>query len=318
MTTTNCSQNSLPRSGADKKNARLFSRKCSTYCYSVLTSVNGASSYHSDFISGSIPRSDCFCKIRCALYCPVLERYVEQAIRSKVALISGSGRGIGRAVALNLAKARFSVGLIGRTRAELEKVASECRDCGVEARIFPLDLRRTEQIPELVRQVADELGGITVLINNAGVWIEKDIRQARVEEWESSFDINLRSVFVLTKCAIPYLEKSEQAAIINISSTAAHRGYAGGTMYAATKHGLAGFSASLFEDLRELGIKVCEIAPGYVNTAMHQDDLALDPAKMLRPEDVAHAVNFVVGFPSTGCPTQITIVPQKSPKLSKK
>lgn len=230
------------------------------------------------------------------------------------AVITGASRGIGRAIALNLAEEHFSVGLIGRDLHELEEVAAACREFGVQARSYAVDLRHAEHIEDLMPQVVSDLGGITVLVNNAGVCIERDVREATLEEWDTTFAVNMRAVFAMTRAALPYLQQATSAAIINISSIADQRTYAGGTMYTASKHALAGFSGSLFQDVHEQGIKVSTISPGYVNTAMHENDPRLEPSRMLQPEDIAQAVRFVVNFPGNACPTEITIVPQRSPK----
>ena len=230
------------------------------------------------------------------------------------AVITGAGRGIGRAIALNLAEEHFSIGLVGRNEHELSEVAEACRQFRVRAECYAVDLSHVEAIQDLVPRIAADLNGITVLVNNAGICIERDIRQATLADWDATFNVNLRAVFALSKAALPFLEQEKGAAIINISSVAAERTYAEGTMYTASKHGLAGFSGSLFQDIHEQGIKVCSISPGYVNTAMHAGDEALNPEKMIQPADIAEAVRFVVNFPRNACPTEITILPQYSPK----
>ena len=89
-------------------------------------------------------------------------------------------------------------------------------------------------------------------------------------------------------------------------------------MYSSTKHGVRGFSGSLFEDVREAGIKVCNISPGYVNTEMHKGSSHLDAEKMIQPKDIAETVKFVIDFPENACPTEITILPQKSPRRDRR
>jgi 3-oxoacyl-[acyl-carrier protein] reductase len=235
-----------------------------------------------------------------------------------VALITGASRGIGEAIALDLAKENFAVGLAGRDEEKLKLVAEECRKLGVRAQYFVVDLEKAENMEALAQSVASQLGGINILVNNAGVWIEKNIREASLEEWDKTIDVNMRSVFALTKAVLPFLEKEKQAAIINIASVSSKSSYAGGTMYTASKHALLGFANSLFHDVREQGVKVCSILPGYVNTSMHSGDARLAPDLMIQPADVAKAVTFVVNFPENACPTEITILPQKSPRTDRK
>lgn len=234
----------------------------------------------------------------------------------RIALVTGAGSGIGKAIAEDLAREQFNIGLLGRDEIALQEVQKICESYGVTARCYPVDLRDANACDHVVEQMEQDFGGLTVLINNAGVWIEKDIEDASLEEWDQTFDVNVRALFALTKAALPLLKEAEQGVVINISSQAAHRSYAGGTLYAASKHAVQGFSNSLFQDVREHGIKVSAISPGYVNTRLHEDNDRLDETKMIQPEDIASAVRFVISFPESACPTEITIVPQHNPKQS--
>jgi NAD(P)-dependent dehydrogenase (short-subunit alcohol dehydrogenase family) len=107
--------------------------------------------------------------------------------------------------------------------------------------------------------------------------------------------------------------RDRRRAIINIASISGKMSFGGAAVYAASKHALVGFTGSLYEDVREAGIKVCAICPGFVNTGMASRNPDLDPSRMIQPEDVARAVLFVACFPETGCPTEIVIRPQRSP-----
>jgi NADP-dependent 3-hydroxy acid dehydrogenase YdfG len=234
------------------------------------------------------------------------------------AIVTGAGRGIGAAIAVELAEANFSIGLMGRDQGALELIAAECRAAGIEARCYRVDLRNGAETTETIERIAAELGGITVLVNNAGVFIERPIQAATIADWEETIDVNLSAVFTATKAALPYLLAADHGVVINIAAIASRVGYAEGSMYAASKHGLLGFSSSLLCDLREAGVKVSAILPGYVATDMHAGDPALDPKKMIQPHDIARAVRFIVDFPDTSCPTEITILPQRSPKILSK
>ena len=238
-------------------------------------------------------------------------------MKQRTAVISGASSGIGRELALDLARENFSLGLLGRDQERLREVQAACEKFGVKVEIVPVDLRQPEKITTIIDDLSKRLGGISVLVNNAGVSIEKHIDDATMEDWNTSLDVNLRAVFALTKAALPHLRESDGAAVINIASIASRRSYQGGTLYVPGKHGLLGFSNSLFEDLREEGIKVTAIMPGYVNTPMHANDTHLDPQKMIQPADISRAVRFVLEFTETACPTEITIYPQRSPKRRK-
>ena len=128
---------------------------------------------------------------------------------------------------------------------------------------------------------------------------------------ERIFEVNVFASMRATRYAAAHLKASGNGSVIFISSVAGHLSFAGSGVYCSSKHALNGLAGSVFEDLREFGVKVSSISPGYVNTSMPSGNL--DAHKMIQPEDIAHAVRFVMEFPSTGCPTEITILPQRSP-----
>ena len=133
-----------------------------------------------------------------------------------------------------------------------------------------------------------------------------------MQAWDRVIDINLRSLIHLTRHALPEIEKGPRGAIINIASISARMSHGGAGIYCATKHGVLGFAGSVFEDVRERGVKVSTICPGFVNTDMvSARDLVLE--KTIQPEDIARTVLFVLTFPDTGCPTEIVVRPQRSP-----
>ena len=119
----------------------------------------------------------------------------------------------------------------------------------------------------------------------------------------------------LTRHALPHIQKQSAGGIINIASVAGKMTHKKGGIYTATKHGVIGFTGSLYEDVRELNIKVCAICPGFVNTDMVRNT-KLDSSKMIQPEDIARTILFVLKFPDTGCPTEITVRPQQSPYIT--
>jgi len=166
-------------------------------------------------------------------------------------------------------------------------------------------------------QIWHKLNHLSVLINNAGIFAKGTIEKCDLAMWDQALNVNLRAVMTLCKCALPYIEKNEAGAIINIASIASKVFFAGGANYCATKSGVLGFSGALFEEIREKNIKVCAICPGYVNTAIISEQAPLDREKMIQPQDIAATVKFVLHLPDTICPTEITVRPQKSPYLPK-
>lgn len=227
---------------------------------------------------------------------------------SKAAIVTGAGRGIGRAIALRLASDGLDLALIGRNETHLAEVRAQCRDRSVRCEMFPFDLAQVPGIGALVEGVHRTFGRLDAVVNNAGVYAGGKGDGADLGAWDTALDINLRAVVHLNRYALPYIEQQGGGSIIHISSISGRMTHAGGGSYCATKHGLMGYSGSLFEDVREKGVKVCAICPGFVATDMPNAALGRD--RMIRPEAIADAVAFVMNFDASGCPTEIVIRPQ--------
>jgi len=232
-------------------------------------------------------------------------------IFKRVVVITGASRGIGKECAIKLAQPGTTLILMARKKEDLDLVAKECLALGANPHSLPIDLLK-DNLKEVLSNIKSQFGNIDILINNAGVWIEEPFEYGDMNAWDDALDVNLKSAIHLTRYCLD--DMPEGGSVIFIGSTASRKTYAGGTNYCAAKFGLLGFANSLFEDIRERGIKVCSILPGVVNTDMHKDDLSFTPEKMIQPEDVAATVQFVLSTPSNICPTEITLLPQKNPK----
>ena len=228
-------------------------------------------------------------------------------------VVTGAGRGIGRACALALAAPGVVMALMGRDASSLGKVASLCGEKGARVLCFPFDLADVESIDGRMEQVKAACGPIGVLVSNAGLWIEAPFCDGPLDLWDEALDVNLKAPMRLARSALEGM--GEGGAVVFIGSSASRRAYAGGTNYCAGKFGLLGFAGALFEDVRERGIKVCSVLPGVVDTDMHAGDPGLDPAKMIRPEDVASAVAWILSTPANVCPTEVALQPQRVPKV---
>ena len=234
-------------------------------------------------------------------------------LKNKVALVSGAGRGIGKAIAVALAKAGCRTVLTARTAAQLELVESELGANGAEALSITSDLTRDEEIYRLLAEAQRTYGPVDILINNAGWGKKSTIVRADLNDWDQTLRVNLRASMLLTKMVLPGMIERNSGAVINISSISGKSGEAGSSAYAASKFGLIGFTQSLYEEVREHGIKVSVILPGFVDTPMIPAVKQLDRSKMIRPEDVADAVLFVLNSSAAVCPVEMTIRPQRSP-----
>jgi 3-oxoacyl-[acyl-carrier protein] reductase len=227
----------------------------------------------------------------------------------KTALVTGAGRGIGRAIAMSLARSGCHVILTARTVLELAQVQQELRDLGDNAVAIKADLTRDDDLQELVEQS----GRVDFLINNAGWGKRAPVVRAKIEDWDQTLRLNLRAPMILAQRFLPAMIEKREGAVINIGSVSGKSGEAEGAAYSASKFGLIGFTQSLYEEVREHGIKVAVILPGFVDTPLIPPVKHLDRSKMIQADDVAQAVQFVLTAPETSCPVEITIRPQRSP-----
>lgn len=232
-------------------------------------------------------------------------------LTNKVAIVTGASRGIGKAIALSLAEEGTNLALIARTKKDLEVTAFACEQFGVTAKIYPFDLSQSDKIPDLVNRIKKDFRHIDILVNDAGRYEEGDPFESDVKSWDYTLDINFKSVYHLTNEVIKLFPEDE-GAVVNISSISGLTITGGGEIYNASKAALKSYGGCLFEDVREKGIKVTNIYPGYVNTSMTAGD-DLDHGKMIQPKDIASAVLWAIRTPKTACPTDITIRPQFSP-----
>jgi 3-oxoacyl-[acyl-carrier protein] reductase len=231
------------------------------------------------------------------------------SLTGKVALVTGASRGIGRAIAIALVNSGCRVILTARTVTDLTSVEKEILDLRGNAVTLPADLTRDDNLESLVQSC----GPVDFLINNAGWGKRASVVRAKVEDWDQTFRLNLRAPMILAQCFLPAMIEKGEGAVINIGSVSGKSGEANGAAYSASKFGLIGFTQSLYEEVREHGIKVAVILPGFVDTPMIPPVKHLDRSKMIQADDVAQTVIYVLNSPATSCPVEITIRPQRKP-----
>ncbi|HUC53187.1 MAG TPA: SDR family NAD(P)-dependent oxidoreductase [Candidatus Cybelea sp.] len=210
-----------------------------------------------------------------------------------VALVTGGSRGIGRAVAQQLALLGASVSICGRDRAALEDSAQALAKIGVPVHHQITDVTNSAAITDFVAKTEAALGPVTILVNNAGIGLFGPVHEKTEADWDRVLDTNLKSVFLVSRAVAPSMIRRGSGDIINISSLAGKNTFAGGGVYCASKWGVVGLSGCMAEDLREHGIRVTVICPGSVATGFSGRG-PKDASKVLRPEDVAHAVKAIV------------------------
>ena len=235
------------------------------------------------------------------------------ALHGKVALVTGAGRGIGRAVALMLAQSGCRVILSARTVEQLQAVEREIKDHHGAACAVSADLTDDAAVEKLAAESRRIFGSVDILINNAGWGKRSPVAKAKLDDWDQTFRLNLRAPMMLARELLPDMIANGAGAVINIGSVSGKTGEANGAAYSATKFGLIGFTQSLYEEVREHGIKVSVILPGFVDTPLIPPNPQLDRSKMIQPNDIADAVYYVLTSAATCGPVEITVRPQRTP-----
>jgi 3-oxoacyl-[acyl-carrier protein] reductase len=213
----------------------------------------------------------------------------------KTIIITGASKGIGRALALRLARANHRLMLVGRNEDDLKKLVEECKVFENECAYTLIDLARPEAAGIVISNCIEQFACLDVLINNAGVAYPYSVENTPVEQWDLMMAVNARAPFLLCKKAIPFLKQSQHASIINISSIVGRKGYVNQAAYTASKHALTGFTKALAKEVQPMGIRVHLLSPGGVATEMlkkTRPDLSL--AGMIQPEEIAEIVEFLI------------------------
>ena len=218
----------------------------------------------------------------------------------KLALVTGASRGIGKACAIELAKAGYdiAVNFAGNEEAA-KKTVDELKALGVQAEAFKFDVSNKEEAQKGVEAVIEKFGRIDVLVNNAGITRDGLFMRMSAENWDAVINTNLSSAFYVSQPVVKVMMKQRSGAIVNMSSVVGVSGNAGQANYSAAKAGLIGLTKTLAKELGSRGIRVNAIAPGFINTDMTKD---LDTSKFTdfiplkrlgEPEDIAKAVKFL-------------------------
>jgi len=225
-------------------------------------------------------------------------------LKDSVAIVTGSGRGIGRAIALELASAgaKVVVNYAGRVD-KAEETVELIREAGGECLAVQADVSQTADVDRLIKTTLDHFGKINILVNNAGITRDSLLLRMKEADWDAVLATNLKGVFLCTKAVSKGMLKQRSGVIVNISSVVGLSGNAGQANYAAAKAGIIGFSKSIAKEFAARGIRVNAVAPGYISTdmtealaeGMHSEVLRAIPLGRLgKPEDVAKVVRFLV------------------------
>jgi NADP-dependent 3-hydroxy acid dehydrogenase YdfG len=231
-------------------------------------------------------------------------------LAERVAIVTGAGRGIGRAVAEALARQGAAVVLAARTRSEIAAVAEAIRNAGGRAVAVPTDVSQDARVEALVDTTIGELGRVDILVTAAGVAAFGPVASAKPADWDPMLAVNLRAVMTCCRAVLPPMLRQQSGTIVNVASVAATRPIAGAAAYAATKAGVIAWSRVLAEELRGDGIRVGVISPGAVDTPLW-DTIRGGPdrARMLTADTVARAVMLMVTLPAGATLEDVTLLP---------
>lgn len=228
---------------------------------------------------------------------------------SKVALITGATRGIGKQIAITLSKEGYDIALnFRKENDELSNLKTQIENSGVKCLTIQGDISNFEDCEKIVKQIIEKFEKIDVLVNNAGITKDMLLARMKEEDFKQVIDINLVGTFNMTKNVISYMMKARQGRIINISSVVGIAGNAGQSNYSASKAGIIGFTKSLAKEVASRNILVNAVAPGFIETSMTdvlkdevKDEIAksIPLKRMGTPDDVANVVKFLASSDSS-------------------
>lgn len=215
-----------------------------------------------------------------------------QSLAGKIAFITGAGKGIGRAVALGLAKEGVHIGLIARTEKDLKQVAEQASALGIKTAYAAADVSDLAQVEKAISSLTEQLGQAEILINNAGIGKFGPLLEIDPADWKNVIDVNLMGMFYVTRTVLPQLIGKNGGDIVNISSMSGVKGTAGSSAYSASKFGVLGLTESLSQEVRKHNIRVFALTPSRVITEFGGTSEKPDASeeKFMQPEDIAEYI----------------------------
>jgi 3-oxoacyl-[acyl-carrier protein] reductase len=229
-------------------------------------------------------------------------------LAGRLALVTGSAQGIGRAVALARARDGADVVISDVNLEKAEQTATEISNLGRRSMALKADVVREEEVERMIEAVLERFGRIDILVNNAGIARDKLILRMSEADWDAVLNVNLKGTFNCTKAVLKYMSRQRSGKIVNIASVVGEMGNAGQANYAASKAGVIGLTKTVAREFAQRGINVNAVAPGYIQTSMtdaipekaKEELKRMIPLERLgTPEDVAEAVLFLVSDASS-------------------
>ena len=237
-------------------------------------------------------------------------RLVEEALKGKVAIVTGAGSGLGEATAALLARAGVSVVVADVNEVRAKLVAESLRAEGGAAIAVGVDVSDAQEVQSCVDAALQTFGRIDFVINNAGTDYVLPITEMAVEQWDKVIQVNLRSAFLFAKAVLPLMQKQGGGHFVNVASTAAKRAWANASAYHASKWGLVGFTRALGVEGRPYGIKATTLVPGGMQTHFFDRlDPPPNPANLQDPFNVARTILFVLAQPPECAVQEVIVTP---------
>ena len=236
------------------------------------------------------------------------------SLSGSIAVVTGGGRGIGHAITTKLAELQATVVLTGRDETRVQQVASDLQSRGYRAEGVGCDVADLFAVERLGNHLREKYGHVDLLVNNAGIGGPPGmLHELAPEDWEAIFNTNLRGVYYTLRAVVPLMIAAGAGHIINISSLAGKNPLPRGAAYSASKWGLNGLTYGVAEELRAQNIRVSLICPGSVDTDFSPRRHGKDTQKMLKPQDVAHAVVMLVTQEPQSFISEVLIRPTQKP-----
>ena len=240
---------------------------------------------------------------------------MSDAVRDKIAIVTGSTKGIGLGIAHALLGEGAKVAISARNAGEVDRVVKQL-ESSARGRVVgrACDVRREGDVRALFEAVDAAWGGVDILVNNAGIGLFKNVEAITLEEWNAVIETNLTGVFLCTRAAIPRMRARGGGYIVNISSLAGKNAFPTAAAYNTSKFGLNGFSEALMQEVRYDGIKVSYLMPGSVNTWFGGGPPDPAQAWKIQPEDIAEIVMDLLRHPTRSLPSRVEIRPSQPPR----
>ena len=234
-------------------------------------------------------------------------------LQNKIAVITGAGKGIGKATTELFLREGTKVVLTSRNKSDLEQIVADNESKKDNITIISGDISKEEIIQKVIDETISKHGRIDILVNNAGFGIFDDMVDSKTEDFDAVFNTNVRALYLITKGFLPHMIKELSGTIINIASVAGKQGFATGAIYCASKHAVMGLSRALMLEVRQYNIRVCAICPGSVATDFFrtesQTTLSSSKESVLQAEEIAETILLAASLPENAMIGEIEIRP---------